>query len=238
MLKILAGRTTTASLIVMLGILAGFSSRAFAGTVAGFGGSTEITQLLNNVQLVMSYATQAEQLETQLKNLARQSDAVNTNPLGYINKLAATVEQGQALGLSSARIASKLELAYGADYSKNAPYSARDYETVMKTTNDSIRGAMRSVGVQQGEMESEADAILKLKSLSGSSEGNLQVQQTGNQIALEQVQQLQKLRAMNMAQSQAMNARMLAVQQQEAHQRAESDNFFGKTKKPMRTFNN
>lgn len=34
--------------------------RVEAGTVAGFGGSTEITQILNNVQLVMGYQKQVE----------------------------------------------------------------------------------------------------------------------------------------------------------------------------------
>lgn len=202
---------------------------ASAGGPAG--GATEITQLLNNVQLVMQYTTQLQQYETQLKNLAKQAESVTSNPTGYLRNLANIVEDGQAIGLGSARIANKLQQAYGSDYQKNAPYTGQDFESWMKTTKDSIRNAVRSVGIQQDAFDSEADAIMKLKSMSGSSEGNLQVAQTGNQIALEMVQQMQKLRSMNMAQAQAMNARMLAVQNKEEEERAQVDNFFNKKQK-------
>ncbi|CAJ0806918.1 conjugal transfer protein TrbJ [Ralstonia thomasii] len=54
------------------------SASAFAGSVAGFGGSTEITQLLNNAELVSSVAQQAQMVEqniqaqiTRLQNLAQ-----------------------------------------------------------------------------------------------------------------------------------------------------------------------
>ena len=39
-----------------------------AGTVAGFGGSTEITQLMNNIQLVASVAKQAAMVEQQIQS--------------------------------------------------------------------------------------------------------------------------------------------------------------------------
>lgn len=206
------------------------SSSAMAG--GGMtGGATEITQLLNNMQLVIQYSTQIQQYETQLKNLVKQADMGIINPSAFVGKLANAVEQGEALGFASGRIATNLEKAYGSNYLKNTKYVGKDFEVWMKTTKDSIRGAMRSVGVQQEALESESDMIRKLQSLSGSSQGNLQVLQTGNQISLEMVQQLQKLRTMNMAQSQAMNARMLAVQNKEENQKAQVDKFFNKKQK-------
>lgn len=208
-----------------------FSLASHAGGGGMTGGATEVTQLLNNVQLVQQYATQMQQYETQLKNLMKQTDAGIINPAAFIGKVANVVEQGEALGFASARIATNLEKAYGSDYLKNSKYVGKDFEVWMKTTKDSIRGAMRSVGVQQGALESEADAILKLQKMSGSAEGNLQVLQTGNQISLEMIQQLQKLRTMNMAQGQAINARMLAVQNKEENQKAQVDKFFNKKQK-------
>lgn len=215
-----------------------FASMTFtsAGTVAGFGGGTEVTQLLNNVQLVLQYGTQVQQYEAELKHLMKQQDAGMISPTQYINKLANIAEGGQALGVSSGRVATKLEAYYGNDYKKNAPYSGADYETWNKATKDSIRGAVRAAGASQDEFASESDMIMSLKGMSNSSQGSLQAQQAGNQIGLQMVTQLQKLRAMDAAQAQAMNARMLAVQNQEEKERADTGNFFGTNKKPMRSY--
>lgn len=209
---------------------------AFAGGPVG--GATEITQLLNNVQLVLQYTTQLQQYETQLKNLVRQKDLFMTNPRGMINALSNAAEDGQAIGLGSARVAKKLEDAYGSDYQKNAPYSSKDFETWMKTTKDSIRGAMKSVGVQQDDLASDADTIMTLKDMSNSSDGSLAAAQAGNQIGINLLTQFQKLRQMNMAQAQAMNSRLLAVQNKEEQDRAETQQFFGDQTKPMRPLTN
>ncbi|MGS0741424.1 hypothetical protein ACVBEF_06270 [Glaciimonas sp. GG7] len=222
----------------LLWVISLVTAPVHAGTVAGTGGATEITQLLNNVQLVMQYTTQIQQYESQLQNLLKQKDLLTLNPRGYITVLANAAEGGEALGLGGARITKKLETAYGSDYKKNAAYSSQDFETWMKTTKDSIRGAMKSVGVQQDDMASEADLIMSLKTLSNSSAGNLQVSQTGNQISIQMLQQFQKLRQMNLAQASAMNARMLAVQNKEEQDRAETQQFFGGAVKPMRSLIN
>ncbi len=47
---------------------------AWAGSVAGTGGSTEITQLLNNGQLVESVAKQAEQVANQIRQITEAVD--------------------------------------------------------------------------------------------------------------------------------------------------------------------
>lgn len=190
------------------------SSAAFAG--GGIvGGSTEITQLLNNFQLIEQYSKQIQQYELQLQNLRSQANSVVTDPVSFVNKLATAVERGEALGLSSARITSKMEAAYGSNYNGNAPYNGKDYTVWMQTTKDSIRGAMQAVGAQQDDFNDDADTIRQLTDMAGSAQGNLQIQQVGSQIALSTMQQLQKLRSMNMAQAQAVNARMLAVQNKE-----------------------
>lgn len=69
-------------------------SYSVAGSVAGFGGSTELTQLSNNIQLGMSYA---EQVETAL-NSARQYklmlDQIKRNPADFAKgMLGGTLEE-------------------------------------------------------------------------------------------------------------------------------------------------
>ena len=51
-----------------------FQMPAWAGSVAGTGGATEITQLLNNGQLVESVAKQAEQVANQIRQITEAVD--------------------------------------------------------------------------------------------------------------------------------------------------------------------
>lgn len=194
------------------------------------GGATELTQLLNRYQLALQYITQLKQTEAQLQNLIKSTQISLENPQAYLSTLAGIVEKNQALGLSSARVTQKLEAAYGSDFDAHAPYNGRDYADWMKTTKDSIRGAVRATGVQQDALASEGEQIMQLIQLSDSADGNLKVQQVGNQIALMQLQQAQKLRQMNMAQAQAMNARALAVQNKEENSADVMKRLFGSNK--------
>jgi type IV secretion system protein TrbJ len=191
------------------------------------GGSSEVTQIANNVQLVMQYAKQIQQYETQLKNLSSLDQWVTVDPVAALYRLANVVQGGEALGMSSARIAAKMQAAYGSDAGGN---TAADYNTWMRTNKDSIRGAMNHIGVQQDDMASEADNIRMLASISqnaSNSGGSVAVAQAGNQISIEMLQQMQKLRSMNMAQGQALNSHMLAAQQKEEGNVAETKKFFG-----------
>jgi P-type conjugative transfer protein TrbJ len=71
------------------------SASAFAGSVAGFGGATEITQLLNNAELVSSVAQQAQMVEqniqaqiTRLQNLAQvPGELINETIAPYTQQL-------------------------------------------------------------------------------------------------------------------------------------------------------
>lgn len=73
--------------IAILAALIASPSLAVAGTVAGFGGATEITQLANNVQLAQAYT---QQLQTAL-NSARQYqlmvEQLRRNPAGFAGRL-------------------------------------------------------------------------------------------------------------------------------------------------------
>lgn len=198
------------------------------------GGATEITQILNNVQLVLQYSTQIQQYESQLKNLSSLQQWASVDPAAALNRLANVVEGGEALGLSGARIASKMQTAYGSN--AGGPPVA-EYSDWMLATKDSVRGAMRHIGVQQDDMASEADKIRMLSDASknaSNSGGAVAVAQAGNQISIEMLQQMQKLRSMNMAQGQALNAHMLAAQQKEEGNVTETKKFFGDKVRPLR----
>jgi P-type conjugative transfer protein TrbJ len=68
--------------------------------------------------------------------------------------------------------------------------------------------------------------IAQLSNMSDSASGRMQATQIGNMIAIEQVQQLRKLRQLQMAHSQAQNNYLAFKTQEAIDQRAAQDNFF------------
>lgn len=102
-------RKATLTLSIALAV-ASVALPTSAGTVAGFGGSTEITQLANNVQLGMSYV---EQVETAL-NSARQYklmiDQVRRNPGDFAKgMLGGTLEEHLARADDTVALIDSLE---------------------------------------------------------------------------------------------------------------------------------
>ena len=80
-------RTFIASLVTSLIFSA---PMARAGSVAGFGGSTEITQLANNIELVQMYLQQAQAYATQLQQWntqIQQYQNMITNTLNIPNQI-------------------------------------------------------------------------------------------------------------------------------------------------------
>jgi len=184
--------------------------------------ATEATQIMNNIQLVMQYANQVQQLQTQanalqvaLQNAKQNPESLLRNPQGIFNQLASVVNQGEALGLSSARIESTLKNTYGSKYGGNY---LKEFNQWSRTTKDSIKSALMSAGSQFAGYQDETAAIQKLAGLSASATGHMQAITTGNEIALSMVDQLQKLRNLQMSQMQAQSAFMM---QQQASQEAE-----------------
>ena len=89
---------------------------SFAGSVAGFGGSTEITQLANNIELVQSYlqqvqsyATQLQQYQNMIQNTLNIPAQVWGSIEGELMGVASVVQQGQALAYSATNIATQFE---------------------------------------------------------------------------------------------------------------------------------
>src|SRR5947209_1655647 len=70
------------------------SSVSLAGSVAGFGGATEVTQILNNVQLVQQYEQQVQQFVRQGLQYEAQLKHLQQNPASLLGQDAANLIQG------------------------------------------------------------------------------------------------------------------------------------------------
>lgn len=187
-----------------------------SGAVAG---ATEITQLLNNAELVTQVAQQAQQLATQLQ----QYQTMLTNLQNIPNQIWGPIQQdlmalqqvaaqGQALSFAASNVVQQFENTYTGF--KKAGDFVTQYKDWSKRSMDSIKGSLAAANKQFNQFATEEGTLAQLRSMSQSSVGQLQALQVGSQIAVEQAAQLQKLRGLIMAQMQAQNA-FLATQQQQ-----------------------
>nr|AKA86961.1 TrbJ [uncultured bacterium] len=221
---------------IALAVAASFTAVApstQAGSVAGFGGSTEITQLANNVELVnlylqqvQSYATQLQQYQNMLQNTlnipAQVWGAIQADLMGVAN----VVRQGQALAYSAQNIGTQFQNTFkGFSYPQGFNFKT-EYRNWSRATLDGIKGAFEAAKMQADQFATEEGVLIGLRSQSQSAQGQMQALQVGAQIAEQQVQQLQKLRQLMMVQMQAQNSYLAAQEQKDAASRLALDDFF------------
>lgn len=230
---------------ILIGALLG-PIRLMAGSVAGTGGATEVTQIMNNVELVKQ-AAEIEYQTTQLRNqLQRQSSMLSDmtkqgktlsqyewgEAAQDLQKLSAVVREGEALAYSSAN----LDALYRQKYKGYAAYSRESagtsdtysdrYSEWSKTNMDSIVGAMKAAQLQGSQFSDEEESLQTIKRLGQSSQGRMEAIQVGNLIASQQVGQMQKLRGLVLSQMQ-MQASYMAFQTNEKDANtAKSEKYF------------
>jgi P-type conjugative transfer protein TrbJ len=169
--------------------------------------ASEATQALNYGQLFMSYLTQAEQLTTQMdqyEDMVKQglglSDSAFDSLSDDLQSLVSLYQSGKALAHRMSDLDEQFlnEFKGYENYltsigQGNINMPAR-YRQWAEFGLDNVRMAMRSAGMQTSILESEDAMLSRLVQRSATAQGRLQAIQAGNEIAAQQVQQLQKLR--------------------------------------------
>lgn len=215
-------------ILLLLAILCNPPGPALAGPWA-----TEFTQVLNHVELVNSYAVQAEQLDQQIqiladaiKNSKRNSTQTFWNIGADLSALASIVQGGQAIAYSLGDLDAVWHKTYPgyASYSRTGYY--RRYQNWAQTTLDTVIGAMRAAGLQGQELNNEVSLITNLESQSQSADGRLLALNVATQMADQQAQQMQKLREIMLADMQSKAAYYGTIIQQHSDQAAAAQNFF------------
>lgn len=199
---------------------------AFAGSVAGFGGSSEYTQILNNIQLVNAYSQQVQQFikqgqqyEAQLKNMEKNpSSVLPGDASALINSIGRNMAAGQSMGGSLAQIdknfASKFGNQTAASYSEN-------FAAWTNTSKDTLQGAMRSAGMRRDQYASDTAALSALYDESQATGGTVSAVQTLAKINVKQVEQMQALGDLMATQNIASSTYMAA---QASKDQAKKDN--------------
>ena len=195
--------------------------------------ATEVTQLLNHAQLVLSYIRQGTQLANELNmyaDMLKNSRNLSAHSFGAItadlNALASIVQGGQALAYSLGNLDARFRATYPG-YAQTYPrnyYSS--YQNWSQTSLDTTLGVLRAAGLQGQQLSSEQSILAALKSSISGTNGRLEAIQAASDIAENQVEQMQKLRQLMIADMSSKQAYQATMIQKDAASEAASQWFF------------
>lgn len=240
--------------ILMGAVIVALNSPVPAMAGGAVAGATEPTQILNQIQLVMSYVEQAQQTTTQLQQYQTMlTNLMRLNPselLGQASRqlwqdqgmsqaftnLRKIVVNGQNIAYTMANMDSQFKNMHpGYGNFGNGTDFFKSYQMWSDNTLGQVKNAVAMVTTHSENFATEEGMVQELANASNSAQGQLQAVQAGNQIGVAMVGQMQKLRQLQMAQMQAQNA-YIAGQQSKAD--AEDDalqQFFTRKNTKVRT---
>ena len=199
---------------------------AQAGSVMGNGGATEVTQILNNGQLIQiaaqtyqqiqQLAQQLQYMQAQMQNLTAAPQDVWGQAQQDLTQLTQLVAQSQGLAYTAGNLSQQFQQTYPGFTS---PVNfGQQYSDWINKSLGGLSTAMQVAGLQtsQGQFASEQAALQSIRSMSASSPGALQAVQAGNMIASNTADQLMKLRQLMGAQMAAQDTYLATQQQNQA----------------------
>jgi P-type conjugative transfer protein TrbJ len=231
-------------------------SQAFLFT----GQASEITQLLNNAELIRLSGQSAQQVEHQLTQISQLAEQIqnqlriyenlieNTKVLpshvwGHVEAdlmdLARLVAEGDGLAFSMSNIDEVLKQRFQSfadfesDIEKGQDFS-ETYRGWSQTNRETIAATLRAAGLTADHFSSEEATMGQLRRLSESALGQMQALQVGHDIAAQQVAQTQKLRGLLSQQVTMMATWYQSEQAAQDLARAQREQFF-KTTTPSLT---
>ena len=206
------------------------SMPAFAGGGAT-GGATEITQLLNYGELLGQTQNGVYQLQqeiqmysTMARNITNLPNMTWGNITGDMMQLRNVISQGNQISYALQNVDTEFRSKFPG-YNPPTNYSAA-YQSWSQASMDGVRSALNAAGIQNSQFDTENGTMAQLESMTQSAVGQQQVLQAGNEIAAQQVQQLQKLRQLEMSQMQAQDNYIASQQSTQDAARATGENAF------------
>lgn len=213
--------------VALLGALVS-GNTARAGAVAG---ATEPTQILNNIQLVASYAQQAQQTVTQINQYETMlRNLMNSTPSELLGQAAGALWNDQnmtqtfqnlsTIVMAGQKVAYTLQNTDQLFHNLHPGYgSAFDFQNAYRSWSDntlgSVQNALSLISAHASNFANEQSMVKELQSRSQTAQGQMQVLQAGNDIGVAMVGQMQQLRQLQMAQIQ-QEGQYIAGQQNKA----------------------
>lgn len=247
--------------VVLIGFaFSGWMSQpTFAGSVTG--AATEWTQLANNAELVAILESSGIQVDNQLTQISQLAQHIQNQLEMYQTMLQNTAAlpahvwgqveadlqslrdiatQGEGIAFTMGNADAVLAQRFP-DYAKfqqdlpDGDSFTATYETWSKTNRETIGASLKVAGLTAEQFEGEEATTRSLRRLSETADGQMKALQVGHDIAVEQVAQLQKLRAL-FSQQMTMSATWLQSEQSLRDlAQARREAFFGATVREIPT---
>jgi P-type conjugative transfer protein TrbJ len=161
---------------------------------------TELHTLQITINQATQTANQLRQIAYELQNLRSIPNGVWGQARGDLASLKQVTKVGQNISYADANLANEFTQMYpGYTVPTNYEQSYRQWGS---NSLGGIQGALAAAGLQSDQLDDEDGVLAVLESLSDGAVGHMQAIQAGNMIAAQVVQQLQKLRQLQMAQMQ------------------------------------
>lgn len=213
--------------VVMLGVTAAPCS-LWAGSVAGFGGATEWTQLLNNAKLIELVGLEGQGLaqdaqilsanldqlrtinatyQTMLYNAQSLPDSFKDQVLENVLQMRSVLEEAGAV----ARDGRSLDMFLRSDAITDPLYESGNlddtrlterYTDWLDSWNGSLESGLRQAGLTFESVQDDAALIDAIQGRLGSEQGQLQALQAANEIAATMTSQMVDLRSLTASQLQ------------------------------------
>jgi len=202
------------------------ASDARAGILTG--GASEVTQVLNKVELIMQtkqiidQVRQTKQTLQLLKNnFQRLNPASWGQYTGALNLLADSVAAGERTAFALARADEEYERRF-AEASGTGERPARfseAYQGWWQKNRASVHDILAKVGMKASDFRNQQAGLRKLQNLSRSPGSRDQILQAANELAVTQSRQLQELQEIGMQQIALQGTTFTAEQEQIHHER-------------------
>jgi len=198
-------------LIAVFSLGLGSTVPAFGGAVAG--GASEITQILNNVQLTLSYLEQVSQTAQQLEQLKTQIEIhkihienakrLSQSDIMLIEQYARQLWEYRQQQVGKVWAASEVDKLYRQRYPSyeeimNGALDGQSLSELLnqwnKESNKTLKDILETNAKDRERIDIEKASIDEILKLTDDKGGSMAVLQTANQIAAAQIEQVQDLK--------------------------------------------
>lgn len=200
---------------------------AQAGSVAGTGGSTEFTQILNNFELIGQVINSTVQIQNEIamiQQMAVQAKRLTSGQWGTVVndllRLKNNFTQGQQISYVAGNQDALFKQMYPS-YSPTQNYSQLQSQW-SQAQRDSVQNSMSAAGMTVNSVQSDADLLTQLQQTSQNADGQMAAIQAGNQMSGMVAQQLLQLRSLTATQMQTQ-ASFQAAQAAQLSRQSASD---------------
>ncbi len=165
------------------------------------------TQLMQYRQQIQQYINQFQSYKMMLQNIGKLPQKQWRQFKNSVLKLKKAVEFGQSVSYTAANFDQNFNKTFkGYSQFLNQAKSGHlnftnEYKKMYKSTKDTIQGALKSLNLQEKDLESDEQVMATLQQQSQSAVGQLSAIQAANQIALHQTTQMKKLQKTIMTQA-------------------------------------